>query len=167
MQAVPKTLRHWVVVLFAAVGIGLLPWSVLLSASLKAHHETRHWDLAWSGFDSGLAALFILTAFAAHRRSPWIAPLAAATGTVLVVDAWFDIVLESHADEIRNAILLAVFAELPGAVVCFWVAFRAERVISHLVAAAERAAQRNLVGVLEVAADGEAAGEARHADPPA
>ena len=167
MQGVPKTLRHWVVVCFAAVGIGLLPWSVLLSATLKAHHETRHWDLAWSGFDTGLAALFILTAIAAHRRSPWIAPLAAATGTVLVVDAWFDIVLESHADEIRNAVMLAVFAELPGAILCFWVAYRAERVVSHLVAAAERAAQRNLVGVLEVAADGQSAGEARHADPPA
>jgi hypothetical protein len=167
MQGVPKTLRHWVVVCFAAVGVGLLPWSVWLSESLKPHHLTTRWDIAWSGFDTGLAALFIGTAIAAHRRSAWIAPLAAATGTVLVVDAWFDIVLESHADELRNAIVLAVFAELPGAIVCFWIAFRAERVISHLMAAAQRAAERNLVGVLQVAADGEPAGEPSHADPPA
>ena len=165
MLGFPKTVRHWVVVAFAAVGIGLLPWTVWLAESLQPHHATDRWDLAWTGFDTGLALLFMFTAFAAYRRSPWIAPLAAATGTVLIVDAWFDIVLESHADEIRNSILLAVFAELPGAVACFWVAFRAERVISHLVAAAERASQRNLVGVLQVSADGEAAGETRDLDP--
>ena len=44
------------------------------------------------------------TAFAAWRRSPWVGALAAATGTLLVTDAWFDIVLESHADELRKSI---------------------------------------------------------------
>ncbi|HEY2326203.1 MAG TPA: hypothetical protein VGH52_01825 [Gaiellaceae bacterium] len=165
MRAFPKTIRHWVVVAFAAVGIGLLPWTVWLSESLKPHHVTNRWDLAWSGFDTGLAILFILTAVAAHRRSTWIAPLAVATGTVLVVDAWFDVVLESHADELRNSIMLAVFAELPAAAVCFWVGYRAERVISHLAAAGQRATERDLVGVLQVAADREAAGEPRDSDP--
>ena len=35
-------------------------------------------------------------------------------GTLLVVDAWFDIVLESHADELRVAIMLAVVRRAPG-----------------------------------------------------
>jgi hypothetical protein len=170
MKLRPTALRHWVIALFGAIGLGLLPWTIWLSASLKAHHETRHWDLAWSGFDSGLALAFLLTAFAAWRRSPWVGALAAATGTLLVTDAWFDIVLESHADELWNAVYLAVFAELPIAVLCFWIAYRTERFLSlvlHLAATAESPAQRDLVGVLEVTPDRQPAGETGDPDPPA
>jgi hypothetical protein len=169
----PSLFREWVVVLFGAIGVGLLPWTLWLLESLKPHHVTERWDLAWSGFDTGLALLFIATAVAAHRRSPWVGALAAATGSLLVTDAWFDVVLESHADELRNAILLAVFAELPAAAVCFWIAFRTERFLSqvveqalHLAPAGERAAEGDFVGVLEVAADGEPAREPGDADAP-
>ena len=174
MKLRPTTLRHWVMALFGVIGLGLFPWTIWLSASLKAHHETRHWDLAWSGFDSGLALAFLLTAFAAWRKSPWVGALAAATGTLLITDAWFDIALESHSDEIRNAVYLAVFAELPLAALCFWIAYRTERFLSliveqllHLTPAAEGPTQRDLIGVLEVTPDRQPASEARDADPPA
>jgi hypothetical protein len=170
MRPVPGTLRQWVMIVFGAIGVGLLPWSILLASSLKPHHETNRWDIAWSGFDTGLAVLFIATAIAIHRRSTWVGALAAATGTCLVVDAWFDIILESHADELRNAVMLALFAELPTAALCFWVARRTEHFHDralHLAAARERAAEGDLVGVLEVPADREAARESRHADPAA
>ena len=174
MRLGSTSLRVWVAVVFGAVGVGLLPWAVWLSASLPAHHVTGRWDLAWSGFDSGLALLFLATAVAAYRRSPWVAACAAATGTLLVTDAWFDVVLESHADELRFSILLAVFAELPLAAVCFWIAYRTERFLAqavdvalHLPAAGERPAEGDLVGVLEVTADGEPAREPGDADAPA
>jgi hypothetical protein len=174
MKLRPTTLRHWVIAVFAAIGVGLFPWTIWLSASLKAHHETRHWDLAWSGFDSGLALAFLLTAFAAWRKSPWVGALAAATGTLLLTDAWFDVSLESHADELRNAVYLAVFAEVPLAALCFWIAYRTERFLAllvkealHLTPAAEGATQRDLIGVLEVTPDGQPAREAGDADPPA
>ena len=168
----PSTIREWVTVAFAAAGIGLLPWTIWLSASLKPRHVTYNWDLAWSGFDTGLALLFIATAIAAHRRSPWVGALAAALGTMLLVDAWFDVVLESHWDERRSAILLAVFAELPAACVCFWIAQRTERFLAKVVEEAlelpppgEGAPEGDLVGELEVSPDGQAARETRHADP--
>jgi hypothetical protein len=167
MSRRPSSLREWVVILYGLAGLGLLPWALWLSRSLKPHHRAVHWDLAWSGFDTGLAVLFMATAFAAYRRSPWVGALAAATGTLLVTDAWFDILLESHAGELRNAILLAVVAELPTAAVCFWIAQRTERFVAqalHLAATSQRAAQRDLVGILEVAPDGEAAREPRDAD---
>ena len=56
-------------------------------------------------------------------------------GTLLITDAWFDIVLESHSDELRKAIYLAVFAELPLAALCFWIAYRTERFLALLVRA--------------------------------
>jgi hypothetical protein len=174
MNLRPTTLRHWVIGVFGAIGLGLLPWTIWLSASLKPRHVTERWDLAWSGFDMGLAVAFLLTAFAAWRKSPWVGALAAATGTLLLTDAWFDIVLESHADELRNAVYLAVFAELPIAALCFWIAYRTERFLAllvrealHLAPAAESPTQGDLIGVLEVTPHGEPAGEPRDADPPA
>jgi hypothetical protein len=161
------TLRHWVVAGFGAAGLALLPWTVWLSASLSPHHVTERWDLAWSGFDTGLAILFVATAVAAHRRSAWVAALAAATGTLLITDAWFDVILESHADAMRNAVYLAVFAELPAAAVCFWIAYRAERVLAralHLAPARERPAESDLVGVLEIPSDRQPARKTRDAD---
>jgi predicted membrane protein len=170
MRIRPTTLRHIVIAVFAVVGIGLLPWTVWLSTSLASHHVTHRWDLAWTGFDIGLALLFLATAIAAYRRSVWVAALASALGTMLIVDAWFDIVLESHADELRQSIMLAIFAELPAAAFCFWIAHRTERFLAmvieavdedrlHLAATGESPTQSDLVGVLEVTSDGEAAGE--------
>ncbi len=165
------TLREWVMIGFATAGLCMLPWTLWLSESLQPHHVTDRWDLAWSGFDTGLAVLLLATAFAAYRRSPWVGALAGATGTLLVTDAWFDIVLESHADELRKSIALAVFVELPLAGLCFWIAHRTERFLAqaleralHLASAGERTPEGDLVGVLEVAADGETAREPRDAD---
>jgi hypothetical protein len=169
----PSSLRAWVVLVFGIVGIGLLPWAIWLSASLKPHHVTDSWDLAWSGFDVGLALCFCGTAVAAHRRSPWVGALAAATGTLLLVDAWFDIVLESHGSEQMTAILEAGIFEIPMAVFCYGIAYRTERFLAkvvqqslHLTPAGERPTERDLVGVLEVTPDGEPAGEPRDTDAP-
>jgi hypothetical protein len=168
------TLRHWVIGVYGVIGVGLFPWTIWLSASLKPDHQTQHWDIAWSGFDIALALAFLLTALAAWRRSPWVGALSAATGTLLVTDAWFDVVLESQSDDIRNAVVLAVVAELPIAALCFWIAYRTERFLAllvhqalHLSSPAEGPTEGDLVGVLEVTADGQAAGEPRNADPPA
>ena len=174
MKLRPSSLRVWVVVVFGAVGVGLLPWAVWLSASLPPDHVTSRWDIAWSGFDVGLALAFCGTAIAAWRRSPWVGAFAAATGTLLVTDAWFDVLLESHGSEETTAIVLALVFELPVAGLCFWIAHRTERFLAkvvqqalHLTPAAERAAQGDLIGVLEVAPDGEPAREPRYPDPPA
>jgi hypothetical protein len=155
------------VVVFATIGIALLPWTLWLSQSLQPRHASDNWDIAWSGFDTVLALLFLATAIAVYRRSHWVGAMAAALGTLLVTDAWFDVILESHSDERRNSIMLALLAELPVAIFCFWIAYRAERFHAkalHLAPAAERAAESDLVGVLEIAPDGEPAREARDAD---
>ena len=162
------SLREWVALAYGAVGIGLLPWAFWLSSSLPATHHSAHWNVAWSGFDVGLAACFCATALAAYRRAVgWAGAFAAATGTMLIVDAWFDVVLESHGNELGTAIVLAVVFELPAAAVCFWIAFRTESFVSqalHLAPTGQGAPEGDLVGVLEVAADGEPAREPRDAD---
>ena len=113
-----RTHRDWVAPVFGAIGVALVPWTIWLSTSLPPRHLTHRWDVAWAGFDIGLAVCFVGTAVAAWRRSPWVGALAAATGTLLLADAWFDVVLESRGAETRTAIIEAVVAELPVAALC-------------------------------------------------
>jgi hypothetical protein len=157
--------------MFAAVGIGLIPWTIWLSTTLPEEHTARSWDVAWSGFDAALAVAFLLTALAMRRRSLWVPVFASATAMLLVTDAWFDIVLETGHARTR-AIITALVAELPMTVVCVTVALRVESVVEralalHLAAARQGSSERDLVGVLEVAPDRQPAGEPGHSHPPA
>jgi predicted branched-subunit amino acid permease len=119
--------RRFAALVFGVAGIALLPWTVWLSASLPPHHHSANWDLAWSGFDSALAVLFLATAFAAWRRRAWLPAVAAATGALLIADAWFDVLLESRSDDRAVALVEAFAAELPLAALCFAVAYLTSR----------------------------------------
>jgi len=114
----------WVVPLFALAGIVLVPWTVLLVRSLPSTHAAAHWDIAWAGFDVGLALLLLGVAISGWRRSPWLA-----AATLLVVDAWFDIMTSSTHLELAIAIGEAVLIELPLAGLCYLLARDAERVL--------------------------------------
>jgi len=119
--------RRFAALVFGVAGIALLPWTIWLSASLPPRHESAHWDLAWSGFDSALALLFLATAFAAWKRRSWLPAVASATGALLVADAWFDVVLESRSDDRALALVEALAGELPLAALCFAVAYVTSR----------------------------------------
>ena len=73
----------------APTGSALLPWAFWLSSSLRRDScDSAHWDLAWSGFDVGLAACFCGDGDRrVARLSAWVGAFAAATGTMLIVDA--------------------------------------------------------------------------------
>jgi len=114
---------RWITLVFGVIGFALLPWTAWLSASLKPHHSTDNWDLAWSGFDSVLAGLFMLTAYSAWHRRPWLPASAAATGALLIADAWFDVTLASRTNDLRVALIEALAGELPLAAICFWIGF--------------------------------------------
>jgi hypothetical protein len=119
----------WVVPLFALSGIVLVPWAVVLVRTLPSSHAASHWDIAWAGFDVGLALLLLGVAAAAWRRSPWLEGAATAAAALLVVDAWFDILTSSTHVELGLAIGEAVLVELPLAGLCFLLARDAERVL--------------------------------------
>jgi hypothetical protein len=108
-----RTSRAAILVLVAA-SFGLVPWTLWLTYSLPSRHLTSHYDIAWVGFDVALALSIALTAGAALRDSRALAPLAAITGTMLLCDAWFDVVTSWDLE----ALLLAVCAELPLAALC-------------------------------------------------
>jgi hypothetical protein len=120
-------LRSWVPRLLALVALALVPWTLWLTVSLPSRHVTEHYDLAWIGFDVALAAAFAATAWSALRQPRWLAAFAAATGTMLVCDAWFDVVTSSGGGEQLEALAEAAFAELPLAAICVYIVVEADR----------------------------------------
>jgi peptidoglycan/LPS O-acetylase OafA/YrhL len=113
--------------LLALVALALVPWTLWLTFSLPSRHVTHHYDLAWIGFDVALALAFGATAWSALRRPRWLAALAAATGTMLLCDAWFDVVTASGGGERLEAVAEAAFAELPLAAICAYIVYDTER----------------------------------------
>lgn len=113
--------------LLALAAIGLIPWTLWLTFTLPSRHVTDDYDLAWVGFDVALACVFATTAWATVRASRWLVPSAAILGTMLVCDAWFDIVTSSGGGDRLDAILEAVFAELPLAALCGYIVYDVEQ----------------------------------------
>jgi hypothetical protein len=123
---------RWIGVLLTGIAVALVPWTLWLTVSLPTHHVTDHYDLAWVGFDVALAAAFAGTGIAVLRESKWLVPLAAATGTMLLCDAWFDVTTASAGSEQIEALLEALLAELPLAAVCGFLAYDAELVLAPI-----------------------------------
>ena len=135
-------LPRWVTLLLILVAAGLVPWTLYLTFALPSRHVTSHYNLAWVGFDVVLTVSFAATAWAAFRGSQWLVPLAAVTATMLVCDAWFDVVTSIGSGDSIEAILEAIFAELPLAAVCALIVYDAERFRQETVVRYSRRRER-------------------------
>jgi hypothetical protein len=93
--------------------IALVPWAVYLGISLPHEYSTRHWDIAWAGFD-GLEILALgATAYFGWRGRQALVATALAAATLLICDAWFDIALDLGTPAIWSSLFSALFLELP------------------------------------------------------
>ena len=120
-------LPRWVTPLLALTAAGLIPWTLYLTFTLPSRQVTEHYDVAWVVFDIALLSAIAATAYLAVRGSEWLVPIAAVTGTMLVCDAWFDVVTSIGGNDWVEAVLEAIFAELPLAAVCALIVYDAER----------------------------------------
>jgi hypothetical protein len=128
---VSRRRRRRIVDLLVITCLGLIPWIVLLGLTLPRRYFANHWTLAWVGFDVALLCALAATAWAAWRRRQTVIVVALVTGTMLVVDAWFDIVTDSTTRDLILSIASAVFGELPLAALLFFIAFRLMRLTTH------------------------------------
>lgn len=106
-------------------GLALLPWLVVLATDLPATATAAHWPAAWVGLDAAEAAGLITTGLLAVRGDARLGVAAAATATLLVVDAWFDTMTAARGGDLVSALAMAAFAELPLAALCAVLALRA------------------------------------------
>ncbi len=121
MARAPTT-RDTLLSTFAVVAVAEIAWTVYLGVSLPRHYVANHWDLAWVGMDTAQVALLLLAAWAAWRRRAVLIVFACASGTLLLVDAWFDVTTARYSDIDQSLWFLVV--ELPLAAMMFWIARR-------------------------------------------
>ncbi|WP_406349339.1 hypothetical protein OHA44_37405 [Streptomyces sp. NBC_00144] len=110
--------------LLVACGLALLPWLYMLATRLPATATAAHWPVAWVGLDALEALGLIATGLLAARGDRRHALAAAATATLLVVDAWFDTTTATPGGDFATAVAMALGAELPLAALCGRLALR-------------------------------------------
>ncbi len=126
--------RGWLLLVLGLVAVALLPWIGYLSATLPSEHVAHHWQVAWVGLDVAEASALVATFVALLRNSPAVTVLASIAGTLLVCDAWFDVVTAQPGSDLAWALVFALLAELPLAALCFWLAFEVGEVVGAIVA---------------------------------
>ncbi len=121
----PKLHFHiptWAATIYITAAIILVPWTLFLYDTLRAHHVVRHWDVIWLGVDAALVVCLLSTGLAALKKSLWIVMAATLTGGLLVMDAWFDVMSARPGPELAQAIAAALLLELPLAAASFYLA---------------------------------------------
>lgn len=114
----------WVLV---GCGVALVPWTVYLVLTLPRVYTGHHYKASWTLFDIALLVALITTGIEALRGGRGTSLAAAATGTLLFVDAWFDVSGSGNRLDFRTALLTAVLVEIPLGVLCWRVARRTAR----------------------------------------
>ena len=110
-----------------AVGGFLVPWCVVLSATLPRTAQAHHWSLAWTGLDGAEAIAALATAALLARDDSRACLTAAAGGALLLTDAWFDVCTSAPGLGHTMAVTEAVLVELPLAAAAGWLAVRLSR----------------------------------------
>jgi hypothetical protein len=123
-KPIKLTIPTWAASLYIFSSIILIPWTVYLGASLPTHHLSAHWDVSWSGLDVALIVTMLATGFLAYRKSRWLAITSSTVGSLLLVDAWFDVMSERHGFELYQALLLATLLEIPMSFTSYYIAYK-------------------------------------------
>lgn len=137
---------RWCGVMLLVLGLLTLPWIAGLAVVLPSSSKSAHYDVSWSGFDLLLCVLLLRTGWDALKRREQSELTAAMAGTLLVVDAWFDVLSAPDTGQFLMAAAMALFVELPLACMCLWICARVDaerrRRETLLTAAVRRASER-------------------------
>lgn len=116
--------NRWLAAGIVVVTACMVPWVVFLGITLPPDYRVRHWDLLWIGFDGGVVAVLAYTAWAGwFRRRVTVAGLHVAA-TLLVCDAWFDVVTGLGHRDAWVSVVSALVGELPLAGAFVWLSRR-------------------------------------------
>ena len=120
----------WDLLLVLIIGgcIVLAAWIGYLAVSLPAFYRAGSWRGAWVGFDIAELVAFAITGWAAWRRRQVLIMCLIVLATLLLCDAWFDVVLDSRTAGFLSSLLSALLVEVPIAVIAIVVARRLLRI---------------------------------------
>lgn len=112
---------RWVGAFLAVCAVLFVPYILALTFTVPVRDRA-----AWVGLDVMELLAIALTAWFAWSRSTWVVISSSVAATLVVTDAWFDIVTSHSGMRRVLAIVEAVVLELPFAAFCLWIARHAE-----------------------------------------
>ena len=113
-----------VLVVIVAACIVLAAWIGVLAVTLPKFYHTGSWRGVWVGFDIALLATFAATGWTAWRRRQLLIICLVVLATLLLCDAWFDVVLDVRTPGFLASLLSALLVELPLALLAIAMARR-------------------------------------------
>lgn len=128
---VRRTAPRWVAPVFSAAAVCIVPWIVYLGFELPERSTAEHYNLAWVGFDVLLLFFLARTARLAWKGRRQVQLPAVAAATMLIVDAWFDVLTSSAGWALTQALLSAFVLELPIAGMAIYIARNVDRVVER------------------------------------
>lgn len=122
LRSAPSSPRQYglLTTLFLIIATALVPWIVYLGLSLPPKYDAGHWNLLWVGFDVALVGVLGFAAWAAWFGRQVLASTAVVAGTLLICDAWFDIITSIGRPGEWVTLLTGLGCELPLAAFFFW-----------------------------------------------
>ncbi len=113
-----------VLVVIVASCIILAGWTGYLAVSLPRFYRAGSWRGAWVGFDIALLVAFVVAGWAAWRRRQLLIMSLIVLATLLLSDAWFDVVLDVRTPGFWDALASALVIEVPLAIIAIVMARR-------------------------------------------
>jgi hypothetical protein len=129
VPGIPHTARTRLLTLLTGAACVEILWAIYIGFELPPRYVAVHWNLAWVGLDVAQIAMLLATAWAAWHRRAVLMLYATAAGTLLLVDAWFDITTARRGSEMQS-VLFAVLLEVPFAIILFWLTRQTVRQIT-------------------------------------
>lgn len=127
--------RRWLPAGLIAAGTALIPWLIVMAAELPPTATARHWGAAWAGLDAMEVIGLLATGALLARRDDRGRLTAMATATLLVADAWLDVMTAPAGHGQVIAIAMAALGEVPVAAVCTAVALRRQQIAQLAIGA--------------------------------
>ena len=113
-----------VLVVIVVSCVVLAGWIGYLAVTLPPFYRTGTWRGAWVGFDLALLGSFVATGWAAWRRRQLLIISLVVLATLLISDAWFDVVFDVDTSGFWESLGSALLVELPLAVLAILMARR-------------------------------------------
>lgn len=115
VSAPPRSARRRRIFLIVIIAccIALAAWTGFLAVSLPRYYRSGDWRGAWVGFDTALLVALAATGWAAWRGRQVLIICLIVLATLLLCDAWFDVVLDLRTHGFQLSLLSAVAIELP------------------------------------------------------
>jgi hypothetical protein len=108
--------------LLSLAAVVLVGWLILLTLTLPRMYVVSRWDSVWTGFDLALLAAIVATAWAAWRRRQLLIAFSIVCATLVVCDAWFDVMTAAPGRDEGLSVASALLVELPFAAMLILVA---------------------------------------------